>query len=116
MSAETMADTGLVRRERRFAAGNGALLVVIDSAGPYWERSIVDETVLTALEHFGFPYRLLDLAQERPTSDQLNRCAGIVLAQNRLGECLSEAETGRVADAVQNGVGLQNDPAKGSSE
>lgn len=103
-----MQNTGLIKRERHTSNGNGALLVVIDSGGPYWERSIVDETVLAALEHFGFPYRLLDLAQERPAPEALNRCAGIVLAQNRLGEGLSEAETGRIADAVQNGVGLVN--------
>ena len=53
---------GRVQRERRTTSGNGALLVVIDSGGPYWERMIVDETVLVALAHFGLPYRLLDLA------------------------------------------------------
>ncbi|MSS70180.1 MAG: hypothetical protein EXS64_01695 [Candidatus Latescibacteria bacterium] len=103
-----MSETGLVQREWHSAGGNGALLVVIDSGGPYWERSIVDETVLVALEHFGFPYRLLDLAKERPTPEGLNGCAGIVLAQNGLGERLSAAETGRIADAVRNGVGLVN--------
>ena len=46
------------RRVRHTARGNGALLVVVDSKGPYWERSIVDEAVLVALEHFGTPYRL----------------------------------------------------------
>ncbi len=60
---------GLVQRKRHSAAGNGALLVVIDSSGPYWERVIVDEAVLVALEHFGFPYRLLDLAEQELAKD-----------------------------------------------
>ncbi len=99
---------GRVQRERRTTSGNGALLVVIDSGGPYWERMIVDETVLLALAHFGMPYRLLDLAQERPTPEALSQCAGIIIAQNGLGACLSEAETALVADAVRNGAGLVN--------
>ncbi len=79
-----VADSGRVQRERHLTSGNGALLVVTDSGGPYWERMIVDETVLVALAHFGMPYRVLDLAGERPTPEVLNRCAGIVLAQNGL--------------------------------
>jgi len=101
-------DRGRVQRERHAAAGSGALLVVVDSGGPYWERAIVDETILVALEHFGMPYRRLDLARERPTPEVLDHCAGILLAQNRLGESLSEEETRRIADAVENGVGLVN--------
>ena len=99
---------GRVQRDRRTTSGNGALLVVIDSGGPYWERMIVDQTVLLALAHFGMPYRLLDLAQERPTPEALSQCAGIVLAQNGLGASLSHAETALVADAVRNGAGLVN--------
>ena len=101
-------DDGLAQRKRHSASGNGALLVVVHSGGPYWERMIVDETVLVALEHFGIPYRLLDLAEERPEPEVLNRCAGILMAQNGLGECLSDSETGAIADAVRNGAGLVN--------
>ena len=99
---------GRVQRERRTTSGNGALLVVIDSGGPYWERMIVDETVLVALAHFGMPYRLLDLAVERPTPEALSQCAGIVLAQNGLGASLSHAETALLAEAVRNGAGMVN--------
>ena len=56
--------SGRVQRERHTSSGNGALLVVIDSAGSYWERMIVEETVLAALAHFGMSYRLLDLTSE----------------------------------------------------
>ena len=100
--------SGLVQRKRRTTSGNGALLVVIDSGGSYWERMIVDETVLSALAHFGMPYRLLDLAEERPTPESLCQCAGILLAQNGLGASLTRSETGLIADAVRNGAGLVN--------
>ncbi|MCY3767087.1 MAG: hypothetical protein OXH06_16830 [Gemmatimonadetes bacterium] len=102
------AGSGRVQRERRTSAGNGALLVVIDSGGSYWERMIVDETVLAALAHFGMPYRLLDLAEERPTADALGECAGILLAQNGLGASLTRSETCLIADAVRSGAGLVN--------
>ncbi len=84
------------------------MLVVVDSGGPYWERMIVEETVLAALAHFGMPYRLLDLAEERPALELLGKCAGILLAQNGLGESLTHAETGLIAEAVRNGAGLVN--------
>ena len=100
--------SGRVQRDRHTSAGNGALLVVIDSGGPYWERMIVDETVLVALAHFGMPYRLLDLAEERPTAEALGECAGILLAQNGLGPSLTRSETGLIADAVRSGAGLVN--------
>ncbi len=100
--------SGRVQRERHTSTGNGALLVVIDSGGPYWERMIVEETVLAALAHFGMPFRLLDLAGERPAPESLDQCAGILLAQNGLGASLTRCETGLIADAVRSGAGLVN--------
>ena len=41
--------------------GNAAVLVMVDGAGSYWDRIIVGETILSALEHFGISYRLHDL-------------------------------------------------------
>ena len=99
---------GMLQRGRRFSAGNGALLVVVDGRGGYWDRQIVNETVLVALEHYGMPYRLFDLASENLDEAALSNCAGIVLAQDHLGGSLTEAETTRVAEAVKNGVGLVN--------
>ena len=99
---------GFVKRERHSTSGAGALVVVVNSAGAYWDHCIVDETVLVALEHFGMPYRVLDLAVERPTAESLNNCACIVLAQNRLGSALSESETQVICDAVKAGAGLVN--------
>ena len=99
---------GRLVRERHHTEGDGALLVVVDSGGPYHARSLVDETVLVALEHYGMPYRLLDLARERPTAANLASCAALVLAQDGLGDRLTQAETRLVAEAVSGGVGLVN--------
>ena len=99
---------GRVERRRRPASGEGALLVLVDSSGPYHQRSLVDETVLVALEHLGLPYRMLDLAGTRPTPALLASCAGLVLAQDGLGDRLTEAETQIIAEAVRAGLGLVN--------
>jgi len=85
-----------------------ALLVLVDSSGPYHNRNIVDETILVALEHFGMPYRLLDLAQQRPSAELLAGCAGLVIAQAGLGDSLTEEESQLIADAVGEGLGLVN--------
>ncbi len=99
---------GRVQRPRHTAEGNGALLVLVDSGGPYHARSIVDETVLVALVHYGFPYRLVDLAAERLTAPLLAACAGVVIAQDGVGNRLSEAEARLIADAVSAGMGFVN--------
>jgi hypothetical protein len=99
---------GRVQRSRHQAEGNMALLVLVDSSGPYHNRSIVDETVLVALEHFGMPYRLLDLACQRPNAELLAGCAALVIAQDGLGDSLSEGESQLIADAVAEGMGLVN--------
>ena len=99
---------GRVERARHLTEGNMALLVLVDSSGPYHNRNIVDETILVALEHFGMPYRLLDLAQQRPSAELLAGCAGLVIAQAGLGDSLAEEESQLIADAVAEGMGLVN--------
>ena len=99
---------GMVPRERQSAEGNAALLVLVDSGGPYWERAIVEETVLVALEHFGMPYRVLDLATVPVTGEALAGSAGILMAQNRLNERMSGSACSAISEAVREGVGLVN--------
>ena len=99
---------GRVVRSRHSTEGSMALLVLVDSSGPYHNRNIVDETILVALEHFGMPYRLLDLAQQRPSAELLAGCAGLVIAQDGLGDSLTEGESQLIADAVAEGMGLVN--------
>ncbi|MEW6754998.1 MAG: hypothetical protein AB1505_29040 [Candidatus Latescibacterota bacterium] len=93
---------------RHQSVGNAALLVLVDSGGAYWERSIVDETVLVVLEHLGMPYRLLDLAAERPSVPLLQGCAAILVAQNGVAASLTACEAGLIAEAVSGGAGLVN--------
>ena len=99
---------GRVVRSRHSTEGSMALLVLVDSSGPYHNRNIVDETILVALEHFGMPYRLLDLAQQRPSAELLAGCAGLVIAQDGLGDSLTEEESQLIADGVAAGMGLVN--------
>ena len=60
------------------ATGNGRLLVVTDSNASWHNWSIVRETVLLALEHFGFPYQTIDLAKQRLGKADLMDCAALV--------------------------------------
>ncbi|NSW89103.1 MAG: hypothetical protein HPY74_00220 [Firmicutes bacterium] len=99
---------GKVERQRHNSLGNRCLLVVVNSIGSYWDYSIVDETVLTALEHFGMPYTVLDLAKQRLTPQILRSCAGIILAQSRLGNFLTDEEMKLIAETVEEGTGLVN--------
>lgn len=93
---------------RNEAEGNAVLLVIIDSSANYWDHLIVDETIFSALNHFGFPYRIVDLANKRLNADELNNCAGIILAQSRICESLTNQESQLISETVQQGIGLVN--------
>lgn len=97
---------GLFKRIRNKSKGNGTLIVVVNSVGSYWDYSIVDETILVSLEHFGIPYRVVDLYCECLSAEILSDCAGIILAQARLGSFLTAEENSLIADAVKEGTGL----------
>lgn len=90
-------------------AGNMAVVVVVDSTAPYQFRCFVHETVIIPLQHFGIPFRLLDLAIERPSRQILAGCAGVILAQDNIGARLTNGEFHLIADAVRKeGIGLIN--------
>jgi hypothetical protein len=99
-------EKGLVHRPRRESGGSGALLVIVDSGASYWDHCIVDETVLAALEHFGMPYRILDLARRRPTGEDFGGCAAVLLAQDHVAGRLTAGEAEALAQAVEQGAGL----------
>ena len=99
----------MVQHPRHESKGNLALLVLVDSRGNYADTSIVDQTVLIALQHLGFPFRIHDLATGPLTRELLANCAAVVIAQARLGDALSLAETELLASAVEEaGLGLIN--------
>lgn len=103
-----MGKYGKVNRPRRESSGNGVVLVVVNTIGSYWDNSIVFETIISSIEHFGIPYRLIDLANERLKENLLLNCSGIIIAQNRIGNFLTKKENMLIADAVKNGIGLVN--------
>ena len=99
----------MVQRPRHESQGNAVLLVLVDSRGSYTDTSIVDETILRALQHYKLPYRLLDLADASLTHESLQDCAAVVIAQSRLGDSLSAEETECLVSAVRDlGIGLVN--------
>lgn len=87
-------------------SGSGALLVLVDSGGAYHSRSIVPETVVNSLLHWGLPFRWHDLHSQPLSPAVLDGCAGVVLAQEGLGTVLAPAGAGLLAEAVEHGVGL----------
>src|SRR5712692_4795705 len=103
------ASRGLVPHPRPESLGNRALLVMVDSQGGYTDLEVLDQTVLVALRHLGFPYRVHDAARGRLTRELLQGCAGVIIAQAHLTGALSSAEAELLASAVvENGLGLVN--------
>ncbi len=89
--------------------GQGAVLVIVNSAGNYWDYSILDETIFSALRHFGIPYRMFDIGVKKLTADDLEKCVGVILGQCRLGEGLGKQQAELIANAVQEeGIGCVN--------
>ena len=64
--------------------GNVSLLVMADSAARE-ERLVLDRTLLAALDHFGMPFQILDLAADTLTTEVLLSHSALVLAQSGLG-------------------------------
>ena len=89
------------------AAGNMALLVAVDSSQPE-ERALVDRTLLCALDHFGMPFELLDLAKAELSDKTLLTHPAVVMAQPDLGKRLSDRDISLLEQAVKSGVGLAN--------
>ena len=88
------------------SGGNASVLVMIDSSGGYWDRMIVGETILSALDHFGIPYRPHDLSRDKLSAEILAGCACIILGQDKLGRSISEVQASLISEAVKAGTGL----------
>jgi hypothetical protein len=89
------------------SSGNLALLVLADSSAPE-ERLLLDKTLLCALDHFGMPFQLFDLAKETLSTKVLLAHPAAVIAQAGLGRRLSEKDVAAITEAVEHGVGLVN--------
>jgi len=109
MLTSPFAPRAMVPHPRYESCGNRVLLALVDGRGTYADTSAVEPTVLVALQHFGLPFRAHDLANGPLTRELLDDCAAVVVAQARLGERLSLAETELLAAAVSEaGLGLVN--------
>jgi len=85
--------------------GNLTLLVLVDSSKKQ-NYIVFERTVLSALEHFGIPYQILDLANKSLTMDEVNRHCGIVIGEENLGKCLSSETIKILIAAIKEGIGL----------
>ena len=81
------------------------LLVLADSLDKE-NYSVAQETILPFLEHFGIPYREIDLAKEK---EEINfNASGVLIAQEGLGETIPRKIKQSLYQAVKKGTGLIN--------
>jgi hypothetical protein len=90
---------------RREADGNRSVLVVVDSRSEV-DFAFVQPTVLAALDHFGMPYQVVDLASRSIQGLTVDGQALVLLAQDHLGSTLDKSDLAALIDAVAAGTGL----------
>jgi hypothetical protein len=88
------------------STGNATLLVLYDSSQA--ESAQLPETIFSALNHFGMPYRSLDLARARLDGVDFHRHAAVVIGQEYLGLRLRPDDVRTLLKAVESGCGLVN--------
>ena len=85
--------------------GNLAILVVLDSSRQ--ERfNRARRSIVAALNHYGVPYRVLDLAKAREPSQGFTSHQAILLAQEDIGDSISGALARQITSTVASGVGF----------
>lgn len=83
--------------------GNRALAVVVNSADvPAYASFYLG--VLPALNHFGFPYRIIDLA--KAGLREIGETAGAVLGHDNVGVALSNSDVDALIAVANRGAGL----------
>ncbi len=87
--------------------GNLSLLLLVDSSKKS-NYAFLEETTFSALEHFGMPYRVIDLSKDSLSIDDLLSCSGIIIPQEYLGGSLSLKNAEDITKAVGEGIGLVN--------
>lgn len=83
---------------------NRTLLVLFDSRQKD-AYSDVESGLITALDHWGMPYRRHDLSGGQPGVEMLRACAAVVVAQQHLCTRLADSTAQAIAEAVADGVG-----------
>lgn len=97
----------MMKRFYSQSKGNLNLLLLVDSLKKS-SYSFLEETTFSALEHFGMPYRIIDLSKDSLSIDDLLSCSGMIIPQEHLGGSLSLKNTEDIIKAVGEGIGLVN--------
>lgn len=97
----------MMKRFYSQSKGNLSLLLLVDSSKKSG-YSFLEETTFSALEHFGMPYRIIDLSKDSLSIDDLLSCSGIIVPQEHLGGSLSLKNAEDITKAVGEGIGLVN--------
>ncbi|MBS7617685.1 hypothetical protein KEJ25_03645 [Candidatus Bathyarchaeota archaeon] len=85
--------------------GNMSLLCLVDSSNRR-NFEMLHEILWSALNFFGMPYKVFDLAKNSLSLEELKAHSVVVIGQEHLGKSLSEDETKYIIDAVAEGIGL----------
>ena len=83
---------------------NRSLLVLVDSRQGESYAGVAPG-ILSALDHWGMPYRRHDLASGQPGSESILRCAAVVSAQENVCAVLTDETVQCIEQAVAGGVG-----------
>lgn len=89
------------------AEGNGCVLVLANSGDKEF-FSYLPACVLSALDHWGIPYQILDLEHSDLSSDQCHATSCILIAQPHMGKSLAGERASILRNSVINGTGLVN--------
>lgn len=79
--------------------------VIVDSS-KIVSYSRCEKAIFYAIEHFGFYYKIIDLAFERFSSEELENTNLLILGQEGLGISLGETEASVILKKVYSGMGL----------
>ncbi|MEM2129275.1 MAG: hypothetical protein QXZ70_01615 [Candidatus Bathyarchaeia archaeon] len=84
---------------------NISALCLVDSSQKE-EFDQLDEILWSAIDYFGIPYNIIDLAKDNLSAETLNSCSVIILCQEHFGRRLSKNDVIFILEAVKSGVGL----------
>jgi len=82
-----------------------SVLCLVDSSKKE-EYNQLKEILWSALDFFGMPYEVLDLAKDNLVVEALNDHSVVIIGQEHLGKSLSESNTSSIIEAVMSGTGL----------
>jgi hypothetical protein len=91
--------------EIREVPGNRALVILVDSIAEE-DYHVFFLGILPALNHFGIPYRLFDIAGGESIPSLAGESAGVVLGQDGIGAALTRQQLEKLLDEINKGVGI----------